>query len=181
MVLSGTVNKRLVSQFLNAGIRAVGISGEDGALLQATLFNGGSLGAVGAPALVNAGLLEALMDAGYLPVISPLGRGPDGNALNVNGDDAAASIAAAIDASELLLVADVPGVLDASGDLIKVLHTDAAEQLISTGIAKGGMAAKLDAATRGLLHGVARVRIGNMDAIEDTTAGTSVFLTPSVV
>lgn len=181
MVLSASVNKRLVAQLLTAGARAVGVSGEDGALLEARPFSDGSLGAVGDPSRVHAGLVETLLDAGYLPVISPLARGPSGDALNVNGDDAAAAIAGALGASELLLIADVPGVLDAQGTLLANLHGDAVGQLVANGVAKSGMAAKLDAALRALQLGVARVRIGNLQAIEDAASGTSIFLSPSAV
>jgi acetylglutamate kinase len=181
MVLSGTVNKRLVAQFLTAGVRAVGLSGEDGALVEAQPFGDGSLGAVGEPVRVHAGLLDALLDAGYLPVVSPLARGPTGDALNVNGDDAAAAIAAALGASELLLVADVDGVHDESGTVLHELRADDAQRLIAAGVAKSGMAAKLEAALRALQHGVARVRIGDLRAIEDDAAGTVILLSPSVV
>ncbi|MEP7347089.1 MAG: acetylglutamate kinase [Gemmatimonadaceae bacterium] len=181
MVLSGTVNKRLVAQFLTARIRAVGLSGEDGGLLEAHPFGGGSLGAVGEPGRVHTGLIDVLLDAGYLPVISPLARGPAGDALNVNGDDAAAAIAGALGASELLLVADVAGVLDASGTVIPELCADDVERLVVSGIATRGMAAKLDAALRALQLGVVRARIGDLRAIEDDAAGTSILLSPSVV
>lgn len=181
MVLSGTVNKRLVAQFLNAGAGAVGLSGEDGRLLEAQPFGDGSLGAVGEPVRVHGALIDTLLDAGYLPVISPLARGPGGEALNVNGDDAAAAIAGELAATELLFVADVPGVFDESGALLAELRADEAERLITTGVAKSGMAAKLDAAMRALQHGVARVRIGDLHAITDDAAGTSILLSPSVV
>jgi acetylglutamate kinase len=181
MVLSGTVNKRLVAQLLSAGARAVGLSGEDGLLLEARPFGDGSLGAVGEPVRVNAPLIETLLEAGYLPVISPVARGPVGEALNVNGDDAASAIAAALGASELLLIADVPGVFDESGQVLPELRADEAERLIANGVAKSGMAAKLDAALHALQHGVARVRIGDLQAISDSTVGTSILLSPSVV
>ena len=181
MVLSGTVNKRLVAQFLTAGVPAVGLSGEDGALLQARPFGDGSLGAVGDPERVHAGLLTALLDAGYVPVVSPLARGPSGDALNVNGDDAAAAIAVALGASELLLVADVAGVVDQSGAALYELSANDAERLISTGVATGGMAAKLGAALRALHNGVTRVRIGDVRSIDDRAAGTVILLSPSRV
>jgi len=181
MVLSATVNKRLVSQFLTAGVQAVGLSGEDGALLQARPFGDRSFGSVGEPQRVNSTLIDTLIDAGYVPVISPLARGPLGDALNVNGDDAAAAIAVALGATELLLVADVAGVLDVSGLLLSEINSEDVARLTSSGVAKSGMAAKLDAALRALQHGVARVRIGDLRSIEDGTAGTSVLLSPSAV
>lgn len=181
MVLSASVNKRLVSKFVTAGVAAIGLSGEDGALLTARRFGDGSLGAVGEPECVQAGVLETLLDAGYLPVVSPLARGPDGAALNVNGDDAAAAIAAELGASELLLVADVPGVLDASGLVLREISAADIARLVADGVAKSGMAAKLDAAIRALRHGVARVRIGGLASIEDASAGSTILLAPSPV
>lgn len=181
MVLSGAVNKRIVGQLLSVGVAAVGISGEDGGLLQARLYDGGSLGAVGEPESVNVTLLHVLLDAGFVPVISPLGRGPTGVTLNVNGDDAAAAIASAISADELLLVADVPGVFDESGDVVRELRREDVERLVATGAARGGMLAKLEAATCALQSGVRRVRIGDLDAISNDTAGTSVLLSTSAV
>jgi acetylglutamate kinase len=174
MVLSGTVNKRLVGELLRARVPAAGISGEDGGLLGCRVFGGGSLGAVGEPAQVDPALVNALMDGGFVPVVSPLGRFlTDGAGCNVNGDDAAAAIAAAVGADELLLVADVPGVLGDDGRVIPRLDATGAEALIAAGVARGGMIAKLEAALRTLAHGVARVRIGGITAIADLEAGTA--------
>ena len=95
MVLSGVVNKRLVNSLLAVGLPAVGISGEDGGLIGAEPIDMASLGFAGRPIAVKADLLRTLLKAGYLPVISPLGyhaTSPNGGALNVNGDDAAAAI-----------------------------------------------------------------------------------------
>ena len=179
MVLSGTVNKRLVGAFAAAGVKAVGISGEDGGLVTCRLFGDGILGAVGEPASVNPAVLTTLLDGGFTPVVSPLGRFADGSGCNVNGDDAAAAIAAALGADELLLVADVPGVLDADGVRIAQLDGDGMTALVSSGAAKGGMIAKLESARLTLERGVARVRIGDFAAIGDASAGTTLFLSPA--
>jgi len=180
MVLSGTVNKRLATAFMDAGVPTAGVSGEDGNLLRCAPFGDGSLGAVGAPSQVNPALLEALTDGGFVPVVSPLGRFAEGGAgCNVNGDDAAAAIAAALGASELLLVADVPGVLDDAGQPIARLGVAEATALITSGVARGGMIAKLEAALRSLEHGVARVRIGGIDAIADLACGTVITAVPA--
>ncbi|MCC6318214.1 MAG: acetylglutamate kinase [Gemmatimonadaceae bacterium] len=180
MVLSGTVNKRLVSQFTDAGVDAVGLSGEDGDILRCVEFGGGSLGVVGTPSRVRPAALEALMDRGFVPVISPVGRfEKGGGGCNVNGDDAAAAIAAALNAAELLLVADVPGVLDDRGDLIARLDPSEAAALIQSGVARGGMIAKLEAALRSLELGALRVRIGGIPAIADLTIGTSIVVAPT--
>ena len=173
MVLSGAVNKRLVRQLLDEGLPAIGISGEDGGLLPAVLLDGGALGAVGEPLTANTRPIEALLGAGFVPVVSPLGRHAEtGQGLNINGDDAAAAIAASLRADELLLLADVPGVLDASGALVASVSADAVDDLIASGIAKGGMTAKLQAARRALAGGVTTVRISDVNALADPSAGT---------
>ncbi len=173
MVLSGTVNKRLVSEFLTAGVRAAGVSGEDGALLTCSRFGNGEFGEVGEPQVVDVRLLSALFAGGFVPVVSPLGRFADGRGCNVNGDDAAAAIASALGADELLLVADVAGVLDGNASPIAALDADEMQALIANGIAVGGMIAKLEAAGRALTAGVQRVRIGDISAISDAQAGTT--------
>ena len=173
MALSGSANKRLVSRLVAAGVPALGLSGEDGALLVARRGEA-ALGAVGTPAAVDVALLAHLLAGGYLPVLSPLSAdadADDGAALNVNGDDAAAAIAAAAGAEELLLVADVPGVL-LSGVVAPVLDVAAAHYAIASGEARGGMAAKLDAALVAIAGGVRRVRIGDLSAIGDSSRGT---------
>jgi acetylglutamate kinase len=179
MALSGSANKRLVARLNAAGIAAIGVSGEDASLIAAHAAEDMSLGRAGTPARVTVHVLHHLLGGGYLPVVSPLARdadSPTGAALNVNGDDAAAAIAAALEASELLFVADVPGVLVA-GVPVPVLDVDSAMQAIAHGVADGGMAAKLQAGIVALHQGVERVRIGDLDAILDPDRGT--ILTPS--
>ena len=176
MVLSGTVNKRLVRVFTAAGLAAVGVSGEDGRLLTCRLFGDGALGAVGEPETVNPAMLHALFAARLVPVVSPVGRFADGRGCNVNGDDAAAAIAAALGADELLLVADVPGVLDAAGACIAQLDGEGMTALIEGGGATGGMIAKLESARRALDGGVTQVRIGNIGAIGNPAAGTTLVV-----
>jgi acetylglutamate kinase len=181
MVLSGSTNKRLVGAFVGAGVRAVGISGEDDGLLTARATARETLGEVGEPSRVKTGLLELLVDAGYVPVVSPLARDAEtGGTLNVNGDDAAAEIAIAMRASELVLVADVPGVMT-SGTVIAELDVERAIALIDDGTAREGMAAKLQAARRAVERGVARVRIGNLAAVQSATAGTVITLSTTAV
>jgi len=174
MALSGSANKRLVSALIDAGVAAIGLSGEDGGLLTADPLDPAQYGHVGTPAAVNTELLRQLLGSGYLPVLSPVSRSTDramGATLNVNGDDAAAAIAAALGADELLLVSDVAGVL--LGDQpVSALGPDDAQRLIDDGIARGGMAAKLQAALSALEGGVQRVRISDIAAIADTDRGT---------
>ena len=178
MVLSGTVNKRLVRQLIDEGVTAVGISGEDGSLLPARLLDDGALGAVGEPLGANVRPLEALLEAGFTPVVSPVGRHADtGQGLNINGDDAAAAIAGALRADELLLLADVPGVLDPTGALVPVISIDAVDDMIASGVARGGMSAKLQAARIALSAGVTAVRIGDVSALADPEVGTRLINT----
>jgi acetylglutamate kinase len=178
MVLSGATNKRLVAQLLSAGVRAVGLSGEDAGLLTARVTDP-DFGRVGGAMTAHPELLTHLWSGGFIPVVSPLGRDaddPQGGGLNVNGDDAAAAIAAALGADELLLVADVAGVLDEAGAVIAELDGPAAQSLVAGGVAKGGMAAKLEAGALALRGGVRNVRIGDLRAITNTTAGTRLRL-----
>ena len=180
MVLSGLVNKRLVNSLVAAGIPAVGLSGEDDSLIGAEIIDADSLGFAGRPTAINVQLLRTLMDAGYMPVISPVGydvASGKGGALNVNGDDAAAAIAAGLGADELLLIADVEGVLDAQGDLVQILSVESSRDLIASGVAAGGMAAKLESAHAALVAGVERVRICDIAGLADSERGT--FITQS--
>jgi acetylglutamate kinase len=180
MALSGAANKQLVARLITAGINAVGISGEDGALIGARAAAAAILGRVGAPETVNAALLHHLIRGGYVPVISPVARDvshADGAPLNVNGDDAAAMIAAVLGADELLFVSDVAGVI-VRGEQVAELAAADAMRAIADGTANGGMVAKLEAAARALAGGVARVRIGGIAALIDDAAGT--LLTPTL-
>lgn len=182
MVLSGLVNKKLVSHLVAAGAPAVGISGEDAAMLTASRID--SLGYAGIPAVVNVELIQTLLAAGYLPVISPLASekgGEAGEALNVNGDDAAAAIAIAMSVSELLFVADVEGVLDENGQPMTSLDQTEAMDLARKGVINSGMRAKLEAGFAALTAGVERVRISTMDGLGDPGTGTLLSLEQSAV
>ena len=183
MVLSGLVNKRLVSAFTAVGLPALGVSGEDGELIGAQTIDKARLGFAGRPARINSHLLRFLLNAGYLPVISPVGcdiKNPNGGALNVNGDDAAAAIAASLAADELLLVSDVEGVRDADGVTLQGLSGESARELISSGVATGGMAAKLESAHEALTGGVGSVRICDLRGLLDDQSGTFITLSQSV-
>lgn len=176
MALSGSANKRLVAALVDNGLNAVGLSGEDASLIGAMPMDAAQLGLVGAPAKINVAFIGHLLAGGYLPVISPVSRdasGTMGSALNVNGDDAAAAIAVALGASELLLVADVEGVMS-DGMVVPSLTPADARALIENGTAVGGMQAKLQAAIGAIEGGVRRVRISDIGAIEDLSRGTTV-------
>jgi acetylglutamate kinase len=172
MVLSGVVNKRVAAALVTAGVDAVGVSGEDGGLIRAVPMRGGALGRAGEVERVRAELLRALVREGITPVISPVSRGPDGRAMNVNADDVAAAVAAALEADELLFVSNVPGVLS-SGNVVGEIGTGEVEALIADGTAGGGMAPKLRAAARAAGR-VGRVRIGGVEMLDDGGAGTRI-------
>ena len=184
MVLSGVVNKRLVNALVAAGVSAVGLSGEDGALIGAEVIDAASLGFAGRPTAINVQLLQTLMESGYVPVVSPVGYDVTtglGGALNVNGDDAAAAIAVSLRADELLLIADVAGVRGAEGEVVQFLSIESARDLIASGVAAGGMAAKLESAHAALLGGVDRVRICDLAGLVDSERGTFVTQSQGVV
>ena len=177
MALSGSANKRLVSAMVGAGVPAVGISGEDAGMVRADANLRETMGEVGTPSAVEPALLRHLLAGGFCPVVSPLSRDAAVTAgvLNVNGDDAAAAMAVALGASALLLVSDVPGVL-IDGAAVTGLDATAAREAIRSGVARGGMAAKLDAALSALARGVARVRIGSIAMLGDAASGTVITL-----
>jgi acetylglutamate kinase len=181
MVLSGAINKRIVAMLLSHNVRAAGISGEDAMLFRARATDAKTMGRVGGTVSVDPSIVLQLISGGFVPVISPLARDADdtstnGSGLNVNGDDAAAALAGALAADELVFVADVAGVLD-HGAVIPSLDLEQADALVASGVAAGGMAAKLQAAAAALHGGVARVRIAGLDGIGNPDAGTRVLLT----
>ena len=173
MVLTGVVNKRLVSALVSVGLDAVGLSGEDGGLIVAEPAMGGALGRTGVVASVRVDLLRALLAAGLVPVVSPISRGHDGAPFNVNADDAAAAVAAAVGAERLLFVSNVAGVV--VGDfVVERLERAEAEAAIGLGAITGGMAPKVRAAARAAAAGVRDVRIGDVDLLAGE-AGTRVL------
>jgi acetylglutamate kinase len=171
MVLTGRVNKRVVGALLAAGVDAIGLSGIDGGLLRAEVVENGALGRVGHITSVRSALIRSLLQLDHVIVVSPISLGEDGGALNVNADDAAAAIAAALDATELVFLTNVPGVHDGAG-MRHALGTDEAALLIETGVAYGGMSVKLHAALAALSCGVPAVRIGDARVLFDSSAGT---------
>ncbi len=174
MALSGVSNKRLVAALSDRGVKAVGLSGEDGSLIEARPIDRDRLGHVGTPCRINTEFLRTLLAAGFVPVISPLSRAVCGSAsaaLNVNGDDAAAAIAVDVGADELLLIVDVAGVMR-NGAVVNELDADGARQMLDDGSASAGMRAKLEAAILAASRGVPRVRIGDIQTIADSNRGT---------
>ncbi len=161
MVLTGAINTGLVTLLNQEGGHAVGISGKDGALLRArkiTGEGGRDLGQVGEVTRVNREFLEMLLNQGYVPVISPVGIGEDGLSYNINADAVAAEVAAAIGASKLIYLTDVPGILR-HGELVSDLTAkQLANELEGTEIS-GGMKPKVKSILRALSGGVERVHI----------------------
>lgn len=175
MVLNGRVNKRIVRSLTAASVDAIGLSGEDGALILAEVAAGGVIGRVGVVARVRRELIAWMLERGAVPVIAPVSAGPDGGPLNVNADEVAAAVAVATDAEELLFITDVEGVLE-DGAVRAELNAADAHALIASGIATGGMALKLRAAVQALEMGVASVRIGRSEALVEDSAGTRIRL-----
>ncbi len=154
-VLAGLVNKEIVAAINSLGGQAIGISGVDGALIQCDLKNV-ELGYVGRVVKINLSLLEALLKAGYIPVVAPLGLYPGDKSdtapqiLNINADVVAGEIAATIDAERLVFLTDVIGICNQQDKLIPQLLPSEAEALIVSGVASGGMIPKIKACLRAL-------------------------------
>jgi acetylglutamate kinase len=156
MVLSGQVNKSIVAQIASEGGRAVGLSGKDGGLLRVKKLTRTKrdpdsniekvidLGFVGEPEEVDPYILEAMSEKSIIPVVAPIGWDAEGNTYNVNADTAAGAIAGALKASRLLMLTDVAGVLDKSGDLMQELSIDDCKALQEDGTLSGGMIPKVE-------------------------------------
>lgn len=160
MVLSGHTNKTIVKALLAAGLDAIGLSGIDGGLLRCRQKSHPTvdLGLVGEVTAVRTDVLRCLIDHGAIPVISPISLGEDGQTYNVNADEAAGAIAAALAAQALDFVSNVPGVLNGRG-LLPCLTPLKAEALIRNGAVTGGMIPKVRTALDALGRGVPAVRI----------------------
>jgi len=161
MVLGGKVNHEIVELVQRGGGRAIGLTGSDGGMIRVKrrTKDGRDIGRVGEVVAVDASAITAVADAGFVPVIAPIGVGDDGLTYNVNADEAAGAIAQALHAEKLMLLTDVPGVLDAEGRLIPELSRARAEQLIAEGVIKGGMIPKIACCTTAVTGGVARAHV----------------------
>ncbi len=166
MVLSGNINKQIVKAINAAGGSAIGLSGKDGNLIQATKLRRTvrdensniekilDLGFVGEPEQINPRILTSLEQSGMIPVIAPIGVGPDGETYNINADTVAGAVAGAIGASRLLLLTDVTGVLDKQGEIIPELSIEQVRALREDGTITGGMIPKLETCTAAVENGV---------------------------
>ncbi len=160
MVLAGTINKQIVAAINAAGGSAIGLSGKDAGLIEARkhfLEKDGKqidIGLVGEPAKVNPQVIDLLQNSDFVPVIAPVGFGPDGLTYNINADTAAGAIAAAAKAKRLLMLTDVAGVLDKTGKLIEDLTVAQVRQLMADGTISGGMIPKLETCVDAVEKGV---------------------------
>jgi acetylglutamate kinase len=162
MVLAGRVNKDLVSLISRAGALAVGLCGKDGNLIQARPVDKEGVGFVGEVTSVDTGLVESLVNSGYVPVISSVAADENGQAYNINADTVAGEIAAALQAEKLILLTDTPGILydyHNPASLIKKLDISKARDLIEKEIVSGGMIPKVNCCVRSLAQGVRAAHI----------------------
>ena len=161
MVLAGKVNKTLVNLLEMKGGKAIGLSGIDGSLIEAE-FKDEKLGYVGEITKVNIQTVSDILEKGYIPVISTLGCDRSGNIFNINGDIAAAHIAGALKAKRLIMMTDVPGVLQDKDDpdsLIPEITIAEAKELYDEGIISGGMIPKVECCVGAIEKGVHKVVI----------------------
>jgi acetylglutamate kinase len=171
MVLAGSINKQIVGTINAQGGRAIGLCGKDGNMVTARKVtarrgdNGShledevDLGFVGEPAKVDTTVLEQILGRELIPVLAPVAQGADGETYNVNADTFAGAIAGALGAKRLLLLTDVPGVLDKNKELIKELKVDDIRGLIADGTITGGMIPKVETCIYALEQGVEGVVI----------------------
>ncbi len=162
MVLSGSVNKRIVQAINTQGGKAVGLSGKDANLMICERLpgpDGEDIGLVGNPVKVDPAVLRSFLDSDFIPVVAPLGTGASGETFNINGDTAAGAIAAAMNADRLLLLTDVAGVKDKEGDVITQLTADHVRDLTADGTIAGGMIPKTETALTALEGGTRAVVI----------------------
>ncbi len=185
MVLAGKVNKTLVNLLETKGGKAMGISGMDGRLIEATCKDP-RLGFVGKITNVNIQPVEDLLEKGYIPVISTIGCDAEGNAYNINGDTAAAYVAGALGAERLIMMTDIAGILRDKNDpttLIPDITIDEAKALYDEGVISGGMIPKVDCCIEAIKRGVKNVIIMDgriphsilMEILTDEGAGTMVM------
>ena len=194
MVLVGTVNKEIVGLINGYEGRAVGLSGRDGDLIQADpmkiyKYTGDErppeiidIGRVGKVSSINAGVLKALEDSGFIPVIAPVGVGPEGQAYNINADLVAGAIAGELKAEKLILLTDVPGVMNSKNELIPSMTADEVRKAMEDRIATGGMIPKLKSCLKALGSGVDKAHIIDgrkehailLELLTDTGVGTEI-------
>lgn len=185
MVLVGKVNKHLVSLINRAGATAVGLSGKDGRLLTARPKANSSLGFVGDVAYVDPTILKPLVADGHIPVIASVAADATGQAYNINADTVAGELAASLGAEKLILLTDVPGILEDRNDpgsLVKEIDIKGVKKLVEDGKVAGGMIPKVNCCVRSLAQGVRTASIIDgrlphsllLEILTDEGAGTMI-------
>ncbi len=185
MVLAGKVNKTLVNLLQMKGGHAVGLSGIDGGILEATMKDE-ALGYVGKITKIRTQPIEDLLEKGYIPVISTIASDRQGNTFNINGDTAAAYIAGALGAERLIMMTDIAGLLmdkDDPSTLIPAITVSETKKLFETGVISGGMIPKVECCVEAISKGVRHVVIMDgrvphsilMELLTDEGAGTMVL------
>jgi acetylglutamate kinase len=171
MVLGGKVNKDIVTQINKQGGKAVGLSGKDGELIRAKKLHIVyqedenkppeiiDPGLVGQVTQINPNIINTLGQQGFIPIIAPVGSGDSGETYNINADLVASSMAVALSAKRLILITDVEGVLNASGELISSIDMETIDQMIKEKAISGGMIPKIECALEALKNGVEKVHI----------------------
>ena len=161
MVLCGKVNREIVELVNRGGAAAVGLTGNDGHMIQVSrkTLPGADLGRVGHVEAIDPEPIRAVIAGGFVPVIAPVGVDADGMTHNVNADEAAGAIAGAMRAEKLILLTDVEGVLDADGELVHQLDCTSARALIDEGVVKSGMIPKVECCLDALSRGVERAHV----------------------
>jgi acetylglutamate kinase len=196
MVLGGKVNKAIVAQINQQGGKAVGLSGKDGGLIQAKklqiVYQEDETkppeiidpGLVGDVTQINPQIIDTLTQEGFIPIIAPVGVGPEGETFNINADLVASRIAIALSAGRLIYLTDVDGILNADGNLISTVDADDIEKMIASKRISGGMIPKIECALEALRNGVEKVPIINgkrrhsllLELFTDKGIGTEVTL-----
>jgi len=162
MVLAGKINKGIISLINRFGGKAVGLCGKDGRLIEAKKKKSSDdLGLVGEVVKINPEIIQTLTKEGYIPVVSPIGAGPQGETLNINADYVAGALGGALKAHKLVLLTDVEGIYlgDGPESLVSRLSQTEIHQLIKQGIIKGGMIPKVESCLSALEKGVENVHI----------------------
>lgn len=171
MVLGGKVNKEIVALINSHGGRAVGLTGKDGGLILARKmamrryseenkeYEDLDIGQVGEVVKVNPAVLDTLDAAGFIPVIAPVGIGENGESYNINADSVAGAVAAALKAEKLILLTDVPGVMDSEKKLFSALDRQRTDELLGDGVISGGMIPKVKSCFTALDGGVAKSHV----------------------
>ncbi len=184
MVLAGLTNTELVRAAYRAGVPAVGLTGADSGLFTGALMFPGEGGRTARVSSINLAPIAALHARGFLPIVATVGVGEDGEAVNINADEAAQALAQAVAREqqvELSFIADTPGVLDDQGQVIGSIPVREVEALIRSGVVRDGMAAKIRSCASAVTAGVGRIVIGtyretgDVGRLREGTAGTVVF------